>query len=63
MATRIEYGMLDENGDLVLIPTPDNYLKPTVKDLTWLTKLFGEQTKYAKVTIEDVTFQPGGETA
>lgn len=51
--TSIEYGILDVDGSLLLIPDEHSYLKPTTKDLVRLLALFGDQAKVVKVTIED----------
>jgi hypothetical protein len=55
MVKRVEYGILDERGDLLMLPGQDSYLRTTVKDLDYLLRVFGEDTKCVKITIEDVT--------
>ena len=63
MATRVEYGVVDGTGELILVPGPDSDLKSTVKDLPWLLRLFGSQGNIVKVTFEDVISQPDASTS
>jgi hypothetical protein len=60
--TRIEYGVVDENGELILLPGPDNYLRPTSSSLDWLKCLFGDSPNIVKVTVESIA-QQGASTS